>query len=133
MKLYYISSIAPGFRWQGTQVDAKKYGGKLGFELREVPTDKPRLMAFLNAQDMAYVDPPDASVEGMVPAQPLDPLEQAELRAVEAARSTVSQVSRNWEATDIEDFILHRATVAQAENIFACLGNRFKELANGAG
>ena len=32
-------------------------------------------------------------------------------------------------ANEIEDFILHIASVAQIENLFACLGNRFAELA----
>jgi hypothetical protein len=39
-------------------------------------------------------------------------------------------VSRDWEATDVADFILNRATVAQAESIFSALGTRFKELVN---
>jgi hypothetical protein len=39
--------------------------------------------------------------------------------------------NRSWDRLAIEEFILDRATVADVEGIFACIGTRFKELANG--
>jgi hypothetical protein len=46
------------------------------------------------------------------------------------APTTVPDHERDWTATDIQDFVLNRATVAQAESIFSALGTRFKELVN---
>lgn len=76
MKLYYVQSAETIKRWQGTQADAKRLGGKDGFELKEVPTDKPGLLNFLNILEV--VDETFKSIR----ADPVDELEQAELRAV---------------------------------------------------
>lgn len=161
MKLYYIPSAAPPYRWQGTKADANRVGGKGDFQ-REVPTDKPNLLKFLNEQESAVVNVistpmGDSFIRNHTPFEDerlfdeqrttaglandmgdehqLDELEQAEMRAVEAARGVTTlpppALKQTYEATDIEDFILNRATVDQASNIFACLGTRFKELANG--
>ena len=128
MKLYRINTVT-GPRWHGTQADAKAEAKQLGTEFAQVdvPTDKPGLIAWLNAQMATDVQPE---------THQLDPLEAAELRAVAAAGASTTvpdHAERNWEATDIEAFILERATVAQASRIFECFGTRFKELANERG
>jgi hypothetical protein len=128
MKLYYVPKAPLGARWQGTQVDAKAAGKAVSgdFIQREVPVDKPNLLQFLNAEEQV--------TRQQEPDQQLDALEQAELRAVAAAGqpTTVSpHAQRDWDASDIEDFILNRASTPDVERIFATLGTRFKELANG--
>jgi hypothetical protein len=87
MKLYYIPNAASGSRWQGTQADAKQVGGK-HYEQREVPTDKPNLLAFLNAQEL-NAPPVAGPIEGPASThgRPPDPLEAAELRAVAEANA----------------------------------------------
>lgn len=138
MKFNYIPKAAPGQRWQGTQADAKRIGGK-DYEVREVPTDKPNLMAFLNARDMQDCPPAAGPVEGPASThgQPLDDLQKAELRAVAEARATTmsppAPPGAQLTAGQVIEFILDIATVAQAESIFAALGTRFKEATNGAG
>jgi hypothetical protein len=93
--------------------------------------------AFLNANEVEVAAPVAGPVEGPVSThgRPPDELEAAELRAVAAAAGPTTLPShgqRDWEASDIEDFILNRASVAQVSNIFECLGTRFKEHVNGA-
>jgi hypothetical protein len=43
----------------------------------------------------------------------------------------IAAAERSAIATNIEDFILNRATIAEVETIFATLGTRFKELVHG--
>jgi hypothetical protein len=83
---------------------------------------------FLNANELDVM-PKDSHPE---PGPEHDPIAAAEERAV-AAQSVTKDVDRNrsWDRLAIEEFILDRATVADVEGIFACLGTRFKELANG--
>jgi hypothetical protein len=87
------------------------------------------MAAFLNSNELELVG------IGLLPPRQLDELEKAELRAVaQAAPATTvpDHVQRDWDASDIEDFILNRARTAQVERIFASLGTRFKELAHDA-
>jgi hypothetical protein len=128
VKLYRVPTPG-GYIWYGTQAGAK-IGAKEfrnDWELVEVPTDKEGLLDWLNEH---YAPSTDV-------AEDPDELEQAEQRAIaerqrEAYRTGPGKdVSASWDATDIEDFILNRATVNQAANILACLGTRFKELAQG--
>lgn len=131
MKLYYTTAALPGQRWTGTQVDAKACAKAAGGEFinREVPVDKPNLLKFLNDFEV------EASAGGIVsvlPAEPaaeLDELEQAELRAVQAAAPPRPAVDHSVDG--VVDYVLNRATVAQAEQVFAALGTRFKELISG--
>lgn len=131
MKLYYAENAPAGERWTGTQADDKAVRKQHGGDMvqREVPTDKPNLIQFLNAEERI------TSQQSAGQREP-DELEKAEMRAVAAAGASTTMpdhAERNWEATDIEAFILERATVAQASRIFECLGTRFKELANERG
>lgn len=82
MKLYYVPQAPVGQRWQGTQVDAKSAAKAVAgdFIQREVPVDKPNLIGFLNAEESVITQQEPA------PNRKLDPLEQAELRAVAAAQ-----------------------------------------------
>lgn len=139
MKLYRV-----GRHWFGTQAEAKAGARQIGAELEqvEVPVDKPGLLTWLNNHTIIDGFPVDGA-----DTPELDPLEQAEQRAIEAARAAApskgmvdaaweanrdTKVAQMWAATDIEDFISSRATAAQVENIFASLGTRFKELVNAA-
>lgn len=83
MRLYYVPNAPVGVRWQGTQADAKGAGKTFASEFiqREVPVDKPNLLDFLNAEESVIVQQ-----EPMQQVAALDPLQQAELRAVAAAR-----------------------------------------------
>lgn len=118
MKFYYVKAAPADRRWQKTQADAKAQARESSgeFKPREVPTDAHGLGTFLNAMEFHLIrsqereQPPP-----VVTTEPPSPI-----------------VSRAWEATDIADFILSRATVAQVESIFSCVGTRFKELANAA-
>ena len=61
MKLYKNSNGV----WAGTQADARKYCGK-GYQTVDVPTDKPSLLRFLNANKVgsgASVDTQDITSE----------------------------------------------------------------------
>jgi hypothetical protein len=121
VRLYQI--IATG-SWFGTQADAKTAARQAGcsYEQVEVPTDKPGLLCFLNVRVGTPAtdtppndDPPEdrrkAEAAGLVPLRP------------------VNQSQESLTASEIEDFILNRASVAQVENIFSCLGTRLAELA----
>ena len=103
-----------------------------GHTFYEIPTNKVGLLGWLNQNCRRFRDiSEDQQVE-----HSLDDLQRAELRAVaEASASTTMSAhgQRDWEAADVEAFILERATTAQAERIFATLGTRFKELAHGKG
>lgn len=132
MKLYVTRTgklaHGPITGWYGTQAEAKKAAGKDNWwGLEEVPVDKPSLLIWLNNRTVLEGLPLDRE------EQEVDEIEQAEMRAVAAAApsTTLPSHERNWEASDIAAFVLERASVAQAENIFAALGTRFKELANG--
>lgn len=123
MKLYRVHEAPAGQRWQPVQIEAKRLGA---YEPVELPKNgRQGMAAFLNANEL------EVGHSRPMLDSTADPLEEAELRAVTAA-TTMSQQQRDWEVTDIEDFLLNRATVAQVENIFACLGTRFKEQVNGS-
>lgn len=133
MKLYKITYLG-GFIWHGTQANAKLGAKQIGgtFEQVDVPTDKDGLLTWLNENVSGVAE---AKVEH-------DELEAAELRAVEeASRSQLEErstrrhdlVDRDWDAGNIQEFVLNRATVAQCEQIFATLGTRFKELVKQVG
>jgi len=114
--------------WFTSRVDAGK-----DFDTVEIDNSKLGLLQFFNDNTVILGKPQDAFVKSDNEAE-RDPIEEAEQRAIAAAAPAPlpvqhQAVSRDWDATDIEDFILNRATVAQAGNIFACLGTRFKELA----
>lgn len=111
---------------------------KCDWEPHDVPTDKEGLMEYLNSHDCSA-----ESVTTLV-GEPIDTsdiaeadeafFEKAELVEPTSRREEASfgssQLGGSYEATDIEEFILDRASVRQVENIFMCLGARFKELAN---
>jgi hypothetical protein len=126
MKLY---RTAAG-RWVRTQADAAKDGK--GWTGEDVPTlTKDSMIEWLNAREAK--DPPLdlRTFEDFTPVDlpPLAPptLSAAPPKAV--ARTELAE--RAWTATEIEAFILERASVAQIGNIFECLGTRFGELAKG--
>lgn len=128
MKLYHTDDDV----WHGTQVDAKRHAKEhdVSWELREVPTDKPGLIEYLNR----IKEPSPVTAIELVPMPgqaPPDDLEAAELRAVAAASATTMSRERQLTSDTIVAFILDDATVAQAEAVFAALGTRFKELAHG--
>jgi hypothetical protein len=121
MKLYKIPGAPAGERFHSAKTGLKD------FEEIELPKDgRAAMAAFFNNNELELVG------IGLLPPQELDELEKAELRAVAQAAgpTTVPHHERDWTATDIQDFVLNRATVAQAESIFSALGTRFKELVN---
>jgi hypothetical protein len=131
MKLYQIPNAPAGSRWHSS-----KTGLKEGYGEVELPRDgRATMAAFLNANEVAATNLVltigDKVVGVGAGPAPLDELEQAELRAVAADQPQAKPpFNTSWEASDIESFILSRATVAQVETIFATLGTRFKELSN---
>jgi hypothetical protein len=80
-----------------------------------------RLQGIINSlkHDAAINDTPAPSAEPTPVAALPEPPQQVPAVPVQSS----------WTATQIEDFILNDATVAQVENIYSCLGNRFAELA----
>jgi hypothetical protein len=147
VKLYIA---ADGF-YVGTKVDAKKLGK--GWRTEEVPTDKPGLIDYLNILKLAHpgqpaltTDEPGALVEyfrgdGFQPYghtgdyEGWQPEETAihflrKLKPAAGATAEPAPVYSN-KITELEEFILNEASVAQVEQLFARLGTRFKELANG--
>lgn len=132
MKLYKVSNAPVGQRWQSQKAQAAKLGS---VEEIETPKDgRQGMCVFLNSNErevslVAFGEGAKLDEDVRV----LDPLEEAELRAVREATTVSANQQRAWNATDIEDFILNRATVNEVSNIFACLGTRFKELAGVTG
>lgn len=133
MKLYKTPAAAPGERWHSSKTGLK--------DLIEVELPKEGrggMAAFLNTNETEVTDEQLGRYNWTKPlggdptVVALDPLEAAELRAVATAQSQAVGQSRDWEASDIEDFILNRARTAQVESIFARLGTRFKELTHGS-
>lgn len=99
--------------YAGTQADANAKGR--GWTQEEVPTDKAGLLAYLNGM----VDEHRATQS--LPAVPAtDRAATSELRSNEPTGA--------FTASQIEEFILDRASVGEVEAIFACLGTRFAEL-----
>lgn len=99
----------------------------------DVPTDKAGLQAYINAMLVTQHNM-NLDLEAATEA----PLQTVEYQPINMA-SVASEVARRrealattFEATDIEEFILSRASIAQACNIFQCLGTRFAELVKGA-
>lgn len=107
MRLY----VTPSGKWAGTQADAVRVARESDagrWTQVEVPTDKRGLIAFLTDRNVV-----GASSENLeLPAAP---------------PPTSPDAGWDFTASEIEDFILNRATVAQVENIFAVLGTRFAE------
>lgn len=108
-------------RFVGTQAEAKKAGK--GWAAVIVPTDKDGLLAYLNDRPAG---PPQAAAEELE-AAPAPIVAQAPPPRAERPAQRLS-----WTAHEIESFVLHEASVAQVENIFACLGTRFAEQAKRA-
>jgi hypothetical protein len=117
----------------GTQADAKKINKT--FEEFEVPVDKTGLMEFAqSALDRIF------SLEQQLAAGGgADPLSQAPSAPAEEpapweepATLDKAYVPDRWTAGQIEDYLLNVATVAQCEQVFTCLGNRFGMLAKNA-
>jgi hypothetical protein len=147
MKLYKIPNAPAGERFHSSKTGLKD------FTEIELPKDGRAGMAtFLNANEIEVgrpghkwhdeLQPPCPEHQmgydcqhghGPLPTPQLDELEQAELRAVAAARATTMSQQKQLTASSIVEFILDDATVAQAEAVFTALGTRFKELAHGAG
>lgn len=130
MKLYKVPDAPAGSRWQATQDGARRQHHP--FEQVTVAEDgRQGMCEMLNAGELECYGRGVDFVKPLNETEP-DILVAAEQRAIdEQSRQRVEAVQRDWEASDIEDFVLNRASVAQAENIFACFGNRFKELARG--
>jgi len=91
-----------------------------GAEKIDVPTDTAGLVDFLNTQSAIDKDyGPEPEFDEVDEPSPPPPPQKA----------GNPDYARDWSKTEISDFILNRASVSQVEDIFACLGTRFKELA----
>jgi hypothetical protein len=113
----------------GTQADARLINKD--FEQIDIPIDKTGLMAFVQkALDTAWTlrKELDELPLASAPEPKGEPLLKT-LIDVPAGKTLQQSTQTSWDATQIEDFILHRASVAQVENIFSCLGNKFAEIA----
>jgi hypothetical protein len=127
------AQLAP--KGDDAKAEAKARGLKLkpADMLHDVPTDKAGLQAYINAMLVTQHNM-NLDLEAATEA----PLQTVEYQPINMA-SVASEVARRrealattFEATDIEEFILSRASIAQACNIFQCLGTRFAELVKGA-
>lgn len=118
MRLY----VTTAGRWAGTQADAARLGKEDGarWEQIEVPTDKPGLLEFLNTRHVAATSPEPEPVPADAPAASAEP------RA--AHPRFAEQQGRHRTSDEIASFILDDATVAQVEDIFACVGTRVAEI-----
>jgi hypothetical protein len=122
MKFYLVHSTdnQPA-SYERTQDDAKRAAKMRGvpFSMVDVPTEKDGLRDFLNAfQGNLWAAQKDV-------AQPAAEPKPAPVACINPA------VGKARTADDIVAFILDEAPVYQCENIFAALGTRFGELANG--
>jgi hypothetical protein len=115
--IFYRVNSTP-LRIVGTQVDARREAreAKVDWEQTDVPTDKAGLMEFVN-ELLARMAPVQATL--------IDPMGEKEPVPTNVIVSP--NLQRDFTADEIENFILDRATVAQVENIFSCLGTRFAE------
>lgn len=134
MKLYKIATAPAGERWHSS-----KTGLKDPAEVEMPKEGRAGMAAFLNQAEAEIQNEAQGRVNWSRPlggdptVVETDPLRQAEQRAVDEAKATTVLRAQAYTATDIEDFILNRATVDQTANILSCLGTRFKELVNGKG
>lgn len=133
---YYLA-IVDGRKILETRQDhAKKLDPK--FTDIEIPTDKAGLQTFAQeALDVEYKLRKELDeISGSASEGPdKEPSEREETSVSTLAASTSpgrpirpSGVDIAFEASQIEDFVLNRASVRQCENIFGCLGTRFAEL-----
>ncbi len=122
-----------------TQADSDKI--QKGASKIDVPVDKAGLKAVMQdsidtiferdcqiiiLKGMANGMPADAEPDTSdIPEATEEFFEQAKL-IEPTKRDTL--VSSSYEATDIENYILTRASPSQVENIFSCLGARFAEM-----
>lgn len=115
MIFYEVEDGSNGHYLVGTQADAKREARerKCTWAQVDIPTDKTGLMAYINQ---------------LRTGQKI--LDEHPMIAAPSPREVIMSATpvELDEVTNVEDFILNRATVAQVENIFACLGTRFKEM-----
>lgn len=97
----------------------------------DVPTSAPDLCAFLNARQVSFDpvsysagEPKDEDPMGDGSDYGVTPIVDKPIHHVEHVTGALSVT----DISDVEDFILNRASVAQVENLFARLGTRFAEL-----
>lgn len=81
----------------------------------DIPTDTAGLCAWLNDREDSKYNP---EPEPLTLSPDLGPPRYPDPKP---------DYTRDFTATEIEDFILNRASVAQVGNIFECLGTRFAE------
>lgn len=123
MKLYRNDDMTAGEQWAGTQDEANRRFGRNRWQLVDVPTDKPGLLAFLNQME----SDPYTLLSGPSALEP------------KKALVAPSSQSSNAEAPDMKmpmtpdpqhliDWIMDSATPAQVESVFTALGVRFHEL-----
>ena len=119
MRLY----ITQTGKYVGTQVEAKADGKD--WHQVEVPTDKAGLIEYLNglrwSQQAQAIE--DMVAPEITNADPSIAMEKKEPKTVDQERA--------WTATEIEDFILSRASVNETSNIMSRLAVRFAELVKG--
>lgn len=127
MRLY----ICADGSYAGTQADAKARGK--GFSLEEVPTDKEGLLEYLNGHVPRNTirtsdwNAPAEPVNAPPARGPLD-VGTGSAPTFNGAPERSLRLDATFTATEIEDFLQNRATVAQVENVFAALGTRFAEM-----
>jgi hypothetical protein len=129
--IFYKVEPADGPYLVATQVEAKREARehKCTWSQVDVPTDKAGLMAFINEMliDTLTADEDiDTSDEGPEES-PYGGMRQP--KAEPALAAPYGKQQDSWTTTEIEDFILNRASINQVSNIFARLGTRFAELA----
>ena len=125
MRLY----ICADGSYVGTQAEAKAKGK--GWMLEEVPTDKEGLIEYLNAnRHLHELECPEPNIHAKAPESLVqhDEPDPAPEQARPEPKPAVALVRSSYEATDIEDFILNRASIDQVGNILSRIGTRFAEL-----
>lgn len=116
MKLYRIAAAPAGQRWQAKQADADKLKREHGGTVEALflaEHGREQFAEFLNSMEDIAAD--RAVVEAPEPEKP-------------APFMLKPDPSADFEASQIEAFILDRASVAQVERIMCALGCRFGEL-----
>jgi hypothetical protein len=121
MKLYQVEGALPYF--VAKQDEAKRDARQLkcSWKAVEVPTTdgREKLAEFLNTLG----GPASISIQGAEDVELPEVLPLVDQRAPAPIYSN--------KITELEEFILNEASVAQVEQLFARLGTRFKELASG--
>ena len=118
-------------QWAGTQADARDLAGKAWEEV-DVPTDKPGLLAWLNANPTPQpADTAPADDDEPAPTPPAPRIDPNACPKCARAPRAAEQLAMGDDLDAIGDW-LWRAAPWQVERVFAIMGGRVAQLRDAA-